>query len=142
VSLRHILFPLQSEGQAKSVLEGLKKAKDPKAAFIVAARKHSADEPTRDQGGRLGWIEKGQSWPELEAAAFAAPDASLAGPVKTEAGWHLLYVEGHQAGKQRTFEEVKPNVRNLLYQQKIQKRLAEWVEELKTKYYVERVEAK
>ena len=24
--------------------------------------------------------------------AFAAPDNSLAGPVKTEAGWHLLYM--------------------------------------------------
>ena len=109
-----------------------------KQAFIDMARKVSADEPTRDQGGRLGWIEKGQSWPELEAAAFATGDNALAGPVKTDAGWHLLYVEGHQTGKQRSFDEVKANVRNVLYQQKVQKRLKEWVEDLKAKYYVER----
>ena len=140
VNLRHILFPHDAEAQAKTVLASLQKAKDIKTAFITAARKHSADEPTRDLGGRLGWIEKGQSWPELEAAAFAAPDNSLAGPVKTDAGWHLLYIEGHQTGKQRSFDEVKSNARNLIYQQKMQTRLNEWFEELKSKYYVERRE--
>lgn len=140
VNLRHILFPHDAEAQAKTVLAGLQKAKDAKAAFIIAARKHSADEPTRDLGGRLGWIEKGQSWPELENAAFAAADNTLVGPLKTDAGWHLLFVEGHQAGKQRDYDEVKGNARNLIYQQKMQKRMAEWFEELKRKYYVERRE--
>lgn len=138
VKLRHILFPMADEAAAKAVLADLRKAADKKAAFIAAARKHSADEPTRDQGGNLDWIEKGQSWPELENAAFAAKDGALLGPVRSEAGLHLLLVEGHQAGKSRAFEEVKGSVRNLLYQQKNQKRLEEWVEELKRKYYVER----
>jgi len=138
VKLRHILFPAADEARAKAVLAALRKNKDVKQAFIDEARRSSADTPTRDQGGELGWIEKGQSWPELEAAAFAAPDNSLAGPVKTDAGWHLLYVEGHQSGKTPAFEEVKKNAANLLYQQKVQKRLSEWLDELKTKYYVER----
>jgi len=140
VNLRHILFPHDSEAMAKTVLASLQKAKDPKAAFVTAARKNSADEPTRDLGGRLGWIEKGQSWPELEKAAFAGAANSLAGPVKTDAGWHLLFIEGHQTGKQRSYEEVKTSVRNLVYQQKNQKRLSEWFEELQSKYYVERRE--
>lgn len=142
VKLRHILFPLAAEAQAKSVLASLK-AKKPselKDAFIAAARKYSADQPTRDQGGDLGWIEKGQSWPELEDLAFPAKDGSLLGPVKTDAGLHLLLVEGHQHGKARSFDEVKANVRNLIYQDKNQKRLAAWVDELKHKYYVERKE--
>jgi parvulin-like peptidyl-prolyl isomerase len=138
VNIRHILFKADGEDLAKATLAQIKKAKDPKQAFIDFARKHSEDTATRDQGGRLGWIEKGQSWPELEAAAFAAPDNSLAGPVKTDAGWHLLYVEGHQSGKTPAFEEVKKNASNLLYQEKVQKRLNEWLEELKSKYYVER----
>jgi parvulin-like peptidyl-prolyl isomerase len=138
VNIRHILFPMADEERAKQILAQLKRAKDQKQAFIDMARKVSADEPTRDQGGRLGWVEKGQSWPELEAVAFAAPDNSLAGPVKTDAGWHLLYIEGHQQGQQHPFEDVKKNAINMLYQEKLQKRLAEWVDELKTKYYVER----
>jgi parvulin-like peptidyl-prolyl isomerase len=140
VQLRHILFPAGAEAQARSVLAELRKAADVKSAFIAAARRHSADEPTREQGGNLGWIEKGQSWPELEAPAFSAKAGSLVGPVRSEAGVHLLLVEGHQSGKARTFEEVKPNVRNLIYQQKNQRRLAEWVDELKRKYYIERKE--
>lgn len=141
VRLRHILFPASAKAQAQAVLAELKQAADLKAAFIAAARKHSADEPTRELGGNLDWIEKGQSWPELENAAFAARAGSLLGPVRSDVGLHLLYVEGHQKGKARGFEEVKANVRNLIYQQKNQKRLAEWVDELKRKYYIERKES-
>jgi parvulin-like peptidyl-prolyl isomerase len=138
VNLRHILFKPEQEGLARSVLEKLKKAKDVKKAFVDAARANSQDEPTRDQGGRLGWVEKGQSWPELENAAFAAADNQLVGPVKTEAGWHLVLVEGHREGSQRPLEEVKSNAKNLIYQEKVQKRTQEWIDELKHKYYLER----
>jgi parvulin-like peptidyl-prolyl isomerase len=138
VKLRHILYPAADLAKAKAALAALRKADDVKAAFIAAARKDSADTPTKDQGGLLGWIEKGQSWPELEKAAFASPDNALAGPVKTDAGWHLLYVEGHQSGKARSFDEVKANARNQVYQEKLKARRDDWVEELKTKYYVER----
>ncbi len=138
VDLRHILFKADQEALARSVLEKLKKAKDLKKAFIDAARADSQDEATRDQGGRLGWIEKGQSWPELENAAFAAKENEVVGPVKTDAGWHLLMVEGHKDGAQRSLEEVKGNAKNLIYQEKVQKRTEEWIEDLKRKYYVER----
>jgi len=140
VNLRHILFPGDDEARAKRLLAGLKAkpAKEQKQAFIELARTKSADEPTREQGGLLGWIEKGQSWPELEAVAFAAKDNSLAGPVKTQAGWHLLYIEGHRSGKQLSFGEVKKDASNRVYQDKVHKRLKQWLDELKTKYYVER----
>jgi foldase protein PrsA len=138
VQLRHILFKSDQEGQARSVLEKLKKAKDPKKAFVEAARAYSVDEPTRDQGGNLGWIEKGQSWPEIENAAFPAKDGDLLGPIKSDAGWHLLRVEGHKDGSQRSLDDVKENVKNQIYQQKVQKRTQEWIEDLKHKYYVDR----
>ena len=138
VSLRHILFKPDQEGLARSVLEKLKKAKDVKKAFIEAARSYSQDEPTRDQGGRLGWIEKGQSWPEIENAAFPAADGALLGPIKSDVGLHLLLVEGHKDGSQRGLDEVKENVKNLIYQDKVQKRTQEWIEDLKHKYYVDR----
>jgi foldase protein PrsA len=140
VNLRHILLPMDGELRARHLLDVLKAKKpaEQKQAFIDLARKYSTDEPTRDQGGLLGWIQKGQSWPELEAVAFAAPDNSLAGPVKTQAGWHILYIEGHRPGKQEAFEDVKKDAANIVYQDKVRKRLAEWLDDLKTKYYVER----
>jgi parvulin-like peptidyl-prolyl isomerase len=138
VDLRHILFKNDQEALARGVLEKLKKAKDIKAAFIDAAKANSQDEPTRDLGGRLGWIEKGQSWPELEAAAFAAKDNEVAGPVHTDAGWHLLLVEGHKDGAQRSLDDVKASAKNMVYQEKKDKRIQEWIEDLKHKYYVER----
>jgi hypothetical protein len=138
VRLRHILFPLADEAKAKRLLQELKRAPNVKEAFIQAAKKYSADTATKDQGGLLDWIEKGQSWHALEDVAFAAKDETLAGPVETEAGWHLLYIEGHQPGKQNSFEDVKKSAANQLYQEKLKKHLDDWVKDLKTKYYVDR----
>jgi parvulin-like peptidyl-prolyl isomerase len=84
---------------------------------------------------------KGFSFSSAETtAAFAAAENEVVGPVKTDAGWHLLLVEGHKEGAQRSLDEVKTNAKNLIYQQKVQKRTEEWIEDLKRKYYVERRE--
>ncbi len=139
VELRHILFPSDELARARHFLAVLRSrpAKERKALFIDLARKYSADAPTKDQGGLLGWIQKGQSWPEIEKVAFAAPDDSLAGPVRTTAGWHLLYIEGHRPGRELPFDAVKTDVDNVVYQKKLHKRIKEWIAELKTKYYVQ-----
>lgn len=139
VELRHILFPADEEARAARFLATLKAkpAASRLQAFIDLAKRYSADAPTKDQGGLLGWIQKGQSWPELEAVAFAAPADSLAGPVKTSAGWHILYVEGRRTGRQLPFDSVKKDVENMVYQQKVHQRMQDWIADLKTKYYVE-----
>lgn len=141
VELRHLMLKSADEALAGQLMARLKAAKDAKAEFVALCKKHSADEATKAQGGRLGWVERGQSEPEVDAAIFAVQGAGLAGPVETPAGIHLLYVEGHKDAEQKTFEAVKENARNLLYQKKLHARMKEWVEELKRSYFVERQES-
>ncbi|MCL7050893.1 hypothetical protein MKW94_026540 [Papaver nudicaule] len=47
--------------------------------------------PSKDQGGMLGWVRKGQMVPEFEEAAFSAPLNKVV-RCKTKFGWHLLQV--------------------------------------------------
>lgn len=47
--------------------------------------------PSRDEGGMLGWVRKGQMVPEFEEAAFSAPLNKVV-RCKTKFGWHLLQV--------------------------------------------------
>ncbi|KAG9454950.1 hypothetical protein H6P81_007854 [Aristolochia fimbriata] len=47
--------------------------------------------PSKDNGGMLGWVRKGQMVPEFEDAAFAAPLNKVV-RCKSKFGWHLLQV--------------------------------------------------
>ncbi|KAL2535928.1 rhodanese-like/PpiC domain-containing protein 12 [Forsythia ovata] len=47
--------------------------------------------PSKEEGGMLGWVRKGQMVPEFEEAAFNAPLNKVVG-CKTKFGWHLLQV--------------------------------------------------
>ncbi|XP_022152997.1 rhodanese-like/PpiC domain-containing protein 12, chloroplastic [Momordica charantia] len=47
--------------------------------------------PSKEEGGMLGWVRKGQMVPEFEEAAFSAPLNKVV-KCKTQFGWHLLQV--------------------------------------------------
>ncbi|KAL4319261.1 hypothetical protein GQ457_18G005220 [Hibiscus cannabinus] len=47
--------------------------------------------PSKQEGGMLGWVTKGQMVPEFEEAAFSAPLNKVV-KCKTNFGWHLLQV--------------------------------------------------
>ncbi|GAB4835293.1 hypothetical protein Ancab_000202 [Ancistrocladus abbreviatus] len=47
--------------------------------------------PSKDEGGMLGWVRKGQTVSEFEEAAFNAPLNKVV-RCKTKFGWHLLQV--------------------------------------------------
>ncbi|MCD9559098.1 hypothetical protein HAX54_016830 [Datura stramonium] len=47
--------------------------------------------PSKEDGGMLGWVRKGQMVPEFEEAAFSAPLNKVV-KCKTKFGWHLLQV--------------------------------------------------
>ena len=48
--------------------------------------------PSTKRGGDLGWFGKGSMVRPFEVAAFTAQEGDVVGPIKTEFGWHLIYV--------------------------------------------------
>lgn len=59
--------------------------------FRNAAKKYSTC-PSASSGGLLGWFGRGEMVPEFEKAAFSLPAGQVSEPVKTQFGWHLIYV--------------------------------------------------
>uniref|UniRef100_A0ACD5YYJ2 Uncharacterized protein n=1 Tax=Avena sativa TaxID=4498 RepID=A0ACD5YYJ2_AVESA len=47
--------------------------------------------PSKDNGGMLGWVRRGQMVPEFEEVAFSAPLKKVV-RCKTKFGWHLVQV--------------------------------------------------
>jgi parvulin-like peptidyl-prolyl isomerase len=78
---------------ADSILGALRGGAD----FATAARRFSMDPATREQGGSLNWIRRGQGWdPAFEQAAFSLRVGQVSDPVETGFGYHLIQVERAQ----------------------------------------------
>lgn len=87
VRASHIL--VSSLEAAKKVLYELEHGKE----FEDLAKKHSMC-PSREQGGDLGFFEKGQMVKEFEDVAFSLELGKLSEPVKTEFGYHIIKITG------------------------------------------------
>ena len=75
---------------ADSILAELRKGGD----FATAARRFSMDPATKEQGGALNWIRRGQGWdPKFEDAAFSLRPGQISDPVESSFGYHLIQVE-------------------------------------------------
>ncbi len=95
VNAAHILVPTEQEAvsiRKEIVTEGADRAQIFKN-FTEAAKKYSKC-PSGKDGGILGWFSRGDMVPEFEKAAFELPNGQVSEPVKTQFGWHLIYVIG------------------------------------------------
>lgn len=59
--------------------------------FETLAKKYS-NCPSGENGGDLGYFERGQMVREFEEAAFGLPVGKVSAPVKTQFGWHIIKV--------------------------------------------------
>ncbi len=88
------------------------------ADFMEAARQHSTDSKTAQQGGDMGCFSReGQiARSDFERAAFAASLNELEGPVKSEFGYHLLTVykkiPAHIPSLNEVFDELEQEIRH------------------------------
>jgi peptidyl-prolyl cis-trans isomerase D len=118
----HILFKTVGKTDAEAA-EIKKKAEDvlnkaKHGGNFADLAKQNSEDTTKDKGGDLGWIVRGQTVPEFEAAAFSLPKGSISDLVKTQYGFHIIQVIDRETARTQTLDEVKPSIVNQLQQQK------------------------
>ena len=121
VSLRvsHILLRTQDKDAAEVRAQAESIAAEARggADFAELARRHSEDDGTREAGGDLGTIARGQMVPEFEGAAFALEQDEISDPVTSMFGVHVIKATEKTGGTTRTLDEVRDEIVDLLQQE-------------------------
>ena len=102
--------------EAKRRVEGGEK-------WSTVAKELSDDPASKEQGGKLLGVTKGQQDPKLDAAVFAAVEKKVAGPIKTDAGYYVFRVTKVTKASKQSLEQSKQGIQQLLVSQKQQKEL-------------------
>jgi peptidyl-prolyl cis-trans isomerase C len=96
----HIL--VESEEKAKALLVEIQGGAD----FATVAKANSTDGAAAN-GGDLGWFGPGMMVKPFEDAVVAAEVGKVAGPIKTDFGWHLILVSETRVAAQPTIDELR-----------------------------------
>ena len=132
VHARHIL--VKDEAEAKAIAKQLKSLKGNalKNKFIELAKVKSTG-PSGPKGGDLGYFAQGQMVPEFNDEVFSMKVGSVSEPVKTQFGYHVIYLEDKKAKKTLAFTEVKSFIEQRLKMEKFKVVMQDKMLELKNK---------
>lgn len=148
LSVRHVLLAcapedgdarLQLKKTAYELIEQISSHSNPQAEFIQVAREYSAC-PSREQGGELGVIDKGQTVPEFESTLFKLETGLAPSPIESRYGFHIVEVTDKQPGVQMTYEQAHPAIYNKLSQKAFHQSLCDYLFTLAHEANIEGIE--
>jgi peptidyl-prolyl cis-trans isomerase SurA len=138
VRLREIVVKFDSitevdQGQkARRLLQEIRQGAD----FAEVARMHS-ESSSREAGGDLGFFEKGELTDALEKAAFALAPGEVSEVLRMETAYYILRVEEKVEEKVKTLEEVRSEVADAIFQEKMNAQLERYIQQLRERAIVE-----
>jgi parvulin-like peptidyl-prolyl isomerase len=101
------------------------------ADWTEEAAKYSDDPGSKNSGGDLGTVSKGETVPEFDQAVFSLAKDEISQPIKTSYGYHVIQVTGINEAKQYGLEEVKEDIVNILVDEKKSQAWSDWLASMK-----------
>ena len=103
-------------------------------SFTKVAKKSSIDQASKDQGGVLLAVAKGQQEKALDEAVFKAEKGKLSGPVKTQFGYYIFKVQKITKASQQSVKQSSDTIKQLLASQNQQEALDTFVKDFRKKW--------
>ncbi len=119
--ISHIL--VRTSAQADKVIKELKSGK----SFDEVATEYSIDDKTKDDGGKIGKVEKDGSIPgigyneRISEAVFSTPSGEYTEPIVTEKGYHIIKVDSIIPSQQLPREQALQVASQKLFNEKAEK---------------------
>ena len=125
--------PEEAEKRANDALAELKAGEK----FSEVAKKYS-DGSSAEQGGDVGMMKEGTLAPDIAAVVAKLDVNEFSNPIQTKYGYVILKVAERYSPGIPKFEEVEQRVDEVLYNQKMEPRLREYLTQLRKDSYIYR----
>lgn len=106
------------------------------ADFALLA-KTASESATKDKGGDLGEVTRGELLPELDKAVFNAQSGSVLGPIEAKTAWHILKVEQRLPSEVPAFESVKDKLRKDVSDESFQRDYKAYIDRLRKDAFIQ-----
>ena len=92
---------------------------------------------TKEKGGDMGEIARGELLPDLDKAVFNSQAGLILGPIATKSGWHILKVESRLPSEVPAFESVKDKLRKDVSDETFQRDYKAYIERLRKDAFIQ-----
>ncbi len=99
-----------------------------------------SDCPSKDQGGELGWVSRGQTTPELERQLFMLREGLAGLSVESRWGYHVVDVQQHERGHPLAYKACAGRIARYLDLQSRQNAIQNYLQMLSAQYGVHGVD--
>src|SRR5271157_3796986 len=123
--------PEEAEKRANDALAELKAGQ----RFAEIAKKYS-DGPAAEQGGDVGFMKEGSLAPDIAALVAKLDINEFSNPIQTKYGYIILKVLERYSSGIPKFEEVEQRVNEVLYDQRMQPDLRDYMKRLRKESYI------
>ncbi len=127
VRASHILFNESDKDTALEVHEALTEGGDD---FAEKAKLHSRC-PSGENGGDLGFFDRGKMVPEFEKAAFETEVGQISDLIQTQFGYHIVKVTDRRAGGKFELGEIKEQLRQSMVNSIVNNKIMNYTQELR-----------
>lgn len=111
LSIQPKMSRAQKDAVRQTLLQLKKRIENEGEDFARLATLYSEDPGSKDQGGDLGWTNRGDFVPEFEGAAFKLKPGEISSPVESKFGYHLIQLIERRGDKIHTRHIlIKPKV--------------------------------
>lgn len=138
VVLRTLLLKIASAEDRQKIFDWaleIRKKLEAGENFEELAKKFSED-ASAIEGGLIGYVKKGQLREELDKQVFSLKAGEISDVIETSLGFHIFKVDEKISAYSRSMEEVREEVENILFQEKVNERFEEWMDVLKKDAYI------
>ncbi|MDB5893411.1 MAG: peptidylprolyl isomerase [Rhodoferax sp.] len=112
----------KARAKAAELLAAVRKAP---ASFADVAKKNSQDPGSATNGGDLDFFTRGAMVKPFEDAAFGMKVGDVSDVVESDFGYHIIKLTDIRSPKQRSFEEMRPELETELKNQQAARKFAE-----------------
>ncbi len=141
INVRHILLtpPITEEDESLAYKKAftLKDSAKTMEDFLRLVNTYSMDKETKKSGGSLGWINpKTYPIPEFGMVLNQINSNECAGPIRTDLGYHLVWLESLKPGGQANLKQHWTEIESMALNKKQADWYEVWIKESKKNVYI------